>query len=149
MTTAPEMEVTMEEKKSVFRQKSLERISTPEQLTEYLRVTTPGIWLLLAGVIILLAGLVSWACVGQLETYEKATAVVSEGKITLMMYDARPGTVAKGMPVIVEGTRTSITVVTKDDYGRETAYCNTDLPDGTYDADVIVESISPISFLLN
>ena len=35
------------EKKSIFRQKALDRINSPEQLTDYLRVTNPGIWLVL------------------------------------------------------------------------------------------------------
>ncbi len=40
---------------SFFRKKSLDRISSPEQLTDYLRVTNPGIWIFLAAVVVLLA----------------------------------------------------------------------------------------------
>ena len=40
-----------ENQQTVFRQKTLERISSPEQLTDYLRVTNPGIWAVLAAVI--------------------------------------------------------------------------------------------------
>ncbi|HAG12584.1 MAG TPA: NHLP bacteriocin system secretion protein, partial [Ruminococcus sp.] len=39
-----------EQKAQVFRKKSLDRISSPEQLTDYLRVTNPGIWVVLAAV---------------------------------------------------------------------------------------------------
>ena len=41
-----------QEPKSVFRKQTLDRISSPEQLTDYLRVTNPGIWVVLAAVII-------------------------------------------------------------------------------------------------
>ena len=44
-------------KASFFRQKTLNRISSPEQLTDYLRVTNPGIWIFLAAVVVLLAGI--------------------------------------------------------------------------------------------
>ena len=47
-----------EQKLNVFRKSSLENISTPEQLNIYLRVTNPGIWAVLAAVIILLAGII-------------------------------------------------------------------------------------------
>ena len=43
-----------EQKKQIFRKKTLERISSPEQLTDYLHVTNPGIWVLFAVIILLL-----------------------------------------------------------------------------------------------
>ena len=41
---------------SLFRKNSVEHISSPEQLNDYLRVTSPAIWVVLIAVIILLAG---------------------------------------------------------------------------------------------
>ena len=46
-----------ENEPTVFRKKALERMSSPEQLTDYLCVTNPGIWVLLAAVILLLGAL--------------------------------------------------------------------------------------------
>ena len=45
----------MEEKKTggLFREKSLEAVESPESLNDYLRVTSPGVWLILAAVICL------------------------------------------------------------------------------------------------
>lgn len=45
-----------ENHQTVFRKKTLERISSPDQLTDYLCVTNPGIWVILVAVILLLAG---------------------------------------------------------------------------------------------
>ena len=36
----------MAEKKQVYREKSLERMSSPEQLNDYLKVTKPMVWAL-------------------------------------------------------------------------------------------------------
>ena len=47
----------------VFRKKSLEQISSPEQLNDYLRVTNPAVWLLLTAVILLLVGVLIWSSV--------------------------------------------------------------------------------------
>lgn len=33
----------------IFRKKSLDRISSPEQLNDYIRVANPGIWMILGG----------------------------------------------------------------------------------------------------
>ena len=49
---------------SIFRQKSLKRISSPEQLNDYIRVTRPSVWLVLAAVILLLAGIIVWSILG-------------------------------------------------------------------------------------
>ena len=43
---------------NIFRKKALDRISSPENLTDYLRVANPGIWVVLAAVILLLAGVI-------------------------------------------------------------------------------------------
>ena len=32
------------EKSKLFREKNLERLESPEQLNDYLRVTSPGVW---------------------------------------------------------------------------------------------------------
>ena len=69
----------MEEKKpNVFRKKTLERISSPEQLKDYLRVTNPGIWIVLAVVILLLGGLFAWSMIGTLETTAQAKVIVKD-----------------------------------------------------------------------
>ena len=44
-------------KSSLFREKNLERLESPEKLNDYLRVTSPGVWMVLGAVIVLLVGL--------------------------------------------------------------------------------------------
>ena len=46
-----------------FRKKAMNRISSPEDLTGYLRVTSPGMWIVLAAVIALLVGMFAWSSV--------------------------------------------------------------------------------------
>ena len=135
-----------ENKQTVFRQKTLERISSPEQLTDYLRVTNPGIWAVLAAVILLLAGLFAWSSVGTLETTADAVIVVSGSDAQVFA----PGgeILAEGMPLRVEGQEYSIASAEVDEYGRVTGEAIVDLPDGTYEGEVVVDSTRPIDFLL-
>ena len=52
---------------SIFRQKSMDRVSSPEQLNDYIRVTTPSVWLVLVAIILLLAGMLAWSVFGTVE----------------------------------------------------------------------------------
>jgi hypothetical protein len=49
---------------SIFRKSSLEKISSPEQLNDYMKVTSGGVWLLLLGLFALLLAAGVWAFTG-------------------------------------------------------------------------------------
>ena len=135
-----------EENKQVFRQKTLERISSPEQLTDYLRVTNPGIWVALAAVILLLAGILVWSLVGSLETKAQATVVVKDRQAQVITAGSEE--LAAGMPLTVEGRSYTLAAVEKDAYGRISGLLAVDLPDGSYEGSVVIDSVRPIDFLL-
>ena len=73
---------TMEDNKKtkLFREKSLEAVESPEALNDYLRVTSPGVWLVLAAVVALLVGGILWGVFGRIETKRQAAIVTTEGK---------------------------------------------------------------------
>ena len=45
----------------LFRKKSLERISSPEEMHDYMRVTSPRLWMILAAIVVLLGGFIAYA----------------------------------------------------------------------------------------
>ena len=45
----------------LFRKKSIDRISSPEELHDYMRVTSPRLWMILAAVVLLLVGFIVYA----------------------------------------------------------------------------------------
>ncbi len=47
------------------------RIQSPEQLDNYIRVTSSGVWVILSAIIIVLAGFVFWIFTGEIETQNK------------------------------------------------------------------------------
>ena len=61
----------------LFRKKSLERINSPEDLSDYIRVTTPSVWLVLLATAILLAGMLAWSILGTVEV-EGANGSIKE-----------------------------------------------------------------------
>ena len=136
-------------KAGIFRQKSIDRISSPEQLTDYLKVTNPGIWALLAAIILLLGGLFVWSMVGNLETVADGVAVVENGTAQIMVTDSVNGDIASGMTVRIGDDEYSIATVEKDEYGRAVAFAPIDKADGKYDVKIVTESIHPIKFLFD
>ena len=136
-----------EQTSNVFRKKTLDRISSPEQLTDYLRVTNPGIWLVLATVVLLLAGIFAWSTAGRLETLASGTAVVRDGTAEIVLADS--GSVQSGMAVRLGGEEYLISTVEADDYGRAVAWAPVSVADGRYDVQVVLESVHPIQFLFD
>ena len=56
-------------KNSIFREKSITRVSSPEQLNDYIRVTKPSVWIVLIALVLLLAGMLAWSIFGRVEVH--------------------------------------------------------------------------------
>ena len=137
-----------EQNTEVFKnKKALERITAPEQLTDYLRVTNPGIWALLTAIICLLVGLCVWSMAGTLETVSDGVAVVENGQAVIMATNGTNGEIRSGIPVRIGNDEYTIATVEKDDYGRAVAHAPINKADGKYDCKIVTESIHPIKFL--
>ena len=67
----------------MFRKESIERISSPEQLTDYIHVTSPAGWMLLGAIIVLLAGICVWGIFGRLDTTLTVAAQSRDGAVVL------------------------------------------------------------------
>lgn len=155
----------------IFRKKSIERVSSPEMLNDYVRVSSPGVWMVLLAVIILLTGVCVWGIFGHLDTVFNTVCVCRDGKMTCYVADSDIGSVEMGMKITVNGKEYAITGISESpaavgpDMGID-AYAmyiggleegdwvcevtaETDLADGTYEAAITVDSVSPLSFLLN
>ncbi len=124
------------EQEQLYRKGSLERIRSPEQLNDYLRVTNPSVWLLLTAVILLLAGLLIWGSFTYIDSVATGTAQVSEGSMTLRFDDPTLAqAVEVGMPVTIGETSAEILSLGQDEQGLF-ALGKTELPDGQYEASV-------------
>ena len=87
---------------TLFRKKSMDRVSSPEQLNEYIRVANPSIWVVMAAIIILLVGICVWGVMGRLDTTLPVAAVAQEGVLTVYIQDAQIEQVHSGMTVLVD-----------------------------------------------
>ena len=69
----------------IFRKKSMDRVSSPEQLNDYIRVTTPSVWLVMLGVILLLAGMIVWSIFGTVDATDSDGVIQTLHPITFVM----------------------------------------------------------------
>lgn len=137
--------------KEIFRKKSLDKIQSPDQLNDYLRVANPGVWLILAAAVILLLGAIVWGTTAKLETGISASAVCENGVATCYVQANDAAKIGAGMTVRIGSAEGSVRSVGSMDLA--TSLCpvavSIDIPDGSYSASIITESISPMSFLMN
>ncbi len=133
--------------KQIFREKSINKISSPEELNDYLRVTSPAIWTILAAVIVLLCGFLVWACVGTLETKAEAKITVEDGIAVATITGSNAPRVQEGMILELEGKEYVVKSVEEDQYDRTVATAEVSVPAGRYDGEIVIERITPISFL--
>lgn len=134
----------------LFRKKSLDKIASPESLTDYIRVTNPGVWLVLAALIVLLAGACVWAIFGRMETKLPVTAKVENGMAAITLTADEAEKVTPGESVIFDGGEGVIlTIEGPDEAGLYTAAAEMNAPDGTLRAEIVTESVSPMSFIVN
>ena len=139
----------------IFRQKSVERISSPEQLKDYMRVTTPGVWMVLLAVILLLGGLIAASAMVNVESVIKEQAVVEEDGMLLDMKlpMEQKSMVSPGMKVRVGEREAKVDFVFQAEDELEVIATMPEggdkLAPGTYDVEIVTETVTPISFLFN
>ena len=130
----------------IFRQKAIDKMSSPDELTDYLKVTNPSVWAVLIAIVALLVGIFVWSCVGTLQTKADAKVIVQGNTAEVLV--SEPYAVDEGMTVTVSEQAYAIESTTTDTYGRTVGHAEVALPDGTYDGTVVVDETRAIDFLI-
>lgn len=153
---------------NVFRSKSIKRISSPEELGQYVEISGRFSWGILIAVFIFIAGVLVWAFTGRVETSVDFGAVVSDGVLTGYIPEDEIGELETGAAVYIDGEKYTVSEISPhperlpedtQDYvmhiGRlipdSFVYifkANCSIPDGIYSATVVTESIRPVELIL-
>lgn len=158
-------------KDRIFRKKSLNRVSSPEQLNDYIRVTSPGIWIILAAVLMMIVGLIVWGVVDKIETKISAVAVSEGGAVVCYVKETDIGKVEKSDVVRIDGKDCTVLEISTDhmevvEGGELSPYARrigglsigewvykvtikSEAPAGVYVASIVYDRVSPITFLFN
>lgn len=154
-------------KSNLFREKNMKKVASPEQLNDYVKVTNPGIWMVLISIIFLLIGVSVWGIFGNLNTVICVGAECRDGLLTCYIQAKDIANVKKGMRVVVDDSEYELISVSDQSIPNEKstkgdvlnasnttgefyiAQADAGLEDGIYEAAIIIESIHPMEFILN
>ncbi len=151
----------------IFRKSALERRATPDRLDDYINVSNPGIWLVLAAIVAFLVGLLTWGILGNVDDVQPGVVHVENGQAVCYLAQGKASNFDAGDTVSVAGVEGSVVsvspaAVSTTELGKKeqkllgssttwvvAASLSIELPDGTYDADVTVASINPLELLFS
>lgn len=155
---------------TIFREKSLKKIASPEQMNDYIRVSSPSVWMVLTAVIVLLAGVCVWGMFGHLDTAVQTGGVCADGRLTVLVGEEDYDKIKENAVISVDGVEYAVAEITNapirvddqiDPYvvhlagfteGDWVYRLYADVPglaDGVYAASVITERVRPLDFVLN
>ena len=155
---------------NLFRKSSIDRVNSPEQLNEYIRVANPSVWLILAAIVALLTGVVIWGVFGTIETTIETGVAVETNTAVCYVSEEDVARLEVGMSVSIENSTGSIKSIAKtpvqidetfSDYMLYlTGFARGDfcyavevevsgIADGVYGAVITVGSIQPITFVIH
>lgn len=152
---------------TVFREKSIERLSSPDQLNDYVRLSDPGIWFILAAIVVILTGACVFGVVGHIDSTVPGVGIVKEGKMVCLVKKEYGNRFKDGMKAKIDGSEYKVSLRsdkpvtvwdTTDSYALyvgnmqpgEWVYeidVNGEFTDGNYEVDLITDEVSPLSFL--
>ena len=156
--------------KPLFRQKSLDKLTSPEQMGDYIRVSNPSVWLLLAAIIALLIGVCVWGVFGRLDTTLQTAGVCKNGQLVFYIREADVGKLSKKTLVSVNGNDYAVSEIadtpipldesfdpyllhrlelSEGDWVYAVKADTPEVKDGICSVEVITESVRPIDFVSN
>lgn len=156
----------------LFREKSIKKISSPEQLSDYVKVVTPSVWMLITGIIVFLIGLTLWAASTSINTDIVSCCIVENEDMYAFVKYSDKDVLTKDCVLVIDEQKYAIKridfahpILVADEGNEYVEYVlgctNSDklikvtldyadgiLPDGTYECKILTDSIKPIEFLI-
>ena len=154
---------------NIFREKSMDRVSSPEQLNDYIKVSNPAVWMIISSVIILLVGICVWGVFGKLDTVIKTGGVCQNGTACCYVKEADAAKIKATSTVSVDGKDYAVASMSNapvkagenvdpyilhlgnigdNDWVYEVLF-SAPLKNDVYEMNITVDSVSPMSFILN
>lgn len=151
--------------------KKFKKVNSPDQLNQYIRLSNPGVWILLLAIVVLLVGVCIWGYFGKIDTKIKTVVISDNYTSYLYVKEEDMAKIKNGMQVELNNNENIFEIADieetpekvtddMDEYARhlgnfqvgEWVYkcrLNKNLREGTYGANIVVESIAPMVFITN
>ena len=143
---------------NLFRKQTLDRLTSPEQLNDYIRVANPSLWMTVGALLVLLCSFVVWGFLGQLQTTVGGYGTLEGGAVVCYLAPSEAVNVTPGMGARLNeewNATVSRVDVEKDSGAEEGARVRVTLAfEGqaqslpSYSVSIVTDSARPIDFLL-
>lgn len=158
---------------NLFREKSIKRISSPEQLNDYIKVANPGVWVSIIAVIILMIGSFIWSFFFSVEEKFSTYVFAENGTMNAIVSEEEISGISAGMKVTINKKAYVIEEIPKrptkidDEFDEYLAHVSgveygdwiyivkiqssdgSVMEDGIYRADIVTNSFTPSSLFFN
>lgn len=153
----------------IFREKSLERVSSPEKLDEYLKVTPIKVWMILGTIIVVLIGVIVWCYFGRLETKVYGACKADGSTCKCYITESDISKINSQYEIEIDGKQYALGSISNIGIKGEGNFSDFELhlvnaeksdflyevlvkgsvAAGTYKGTIVTESISPLKFIFN
>ena len=111
-----------DENSSLFTQKAQSKLRSPDDLDEYVRLTNPSVWIVLAACAILMIGMFAWGFFGTAQTSVGAVATCAQGEVVAFLSADAASKLSVGDPANVDGELMEVASVGDVPLSRLEAY---------------------------
>ncbi len=132
---------------SVFRKKSLDHISSLDEIDDYMKVTSPSMWLVMGAIILLLVAAIIWSITGKIETTITTKGLAAQNQVTMELTNDQMDGVVVGSEVRSGGEKGEITEIIKNENGYLVIATLPGAEAGTVSVSIVTESIAPVTLL--
>ena len=106
---------------SIFNKKATEKLRSPDDLEEYVRITNPSVWLVLGAITVLLLGLLSWGVFGAVTSSIKVMGTVVDRTPLCMLSADEIAEVSVGDDASVGPAKLQVKYISKVPVSRDEA----------------------------
>ena len=151
----------------VFSKTSNDKVSSPEQLNDYIKVSSVSVWIILGVILLLLISVFVWGAFGSLTTTVTANGVAQDGAV--VCYVENTDQIKAGHKVRIGDLSGTVKAVSQDPVSAEDIAAKYDayttykvnpadwsfaveiecdgVSDGVQSVKIICDSVKPLSFL--
>lgn len=143
-----------------------DKVNTPDDLNDYIKISNPSLWVVLIAIIIFLIGILVWGIFGKLYVTVTVPTYVNGGHAISLINDTDIDSIEEGKKIMINSvdgiivskssTKEKISdpslfgISNTEAISYDSAYfatSNIDIGNGSYEAEIVVDEVPPISFL--
>lgn len=152
----------------LFRKKSLEKISSPERIDDYVKTVNIRLWIVVVSCFAVICSLSLWGIFGRIEISEKTVTVCKNGNAMCFLNEKNLPDISSETEFVIGekiykaesiSETPSKALKAMDEYCAHVAefgeedwvfevLLNADLSDGIYETTVVTATVSPVSLLM-